>query len=98
MSDENPTHRPSQPPAEVDRRRRQRESGSLATIVGRARLIPRLSGHYPSLRPGGWYQVIARNPSSLEPIAREGFLWIEVDGRPRHVWAGHFEVQAIDSR
>ena len=95
MSDEHTTTSPPRHPGGVERRRRQRTSGTLATVIGRARLIPRMSGHYPSLRPGGWYQVIARNPASLEPVAREGFLWIDVDGRPRHVWAGQFEIQAI---
>ena len=49
--------------------------------------------HYPSLRPNGWYKLIGENPEALEPRARPGYLWIEVDGRPRQVWAGHFKVE-----
>jgi hypothetical protein len=77
-----------------DRRRWPRAPGSFAHAIGLARLLPHVSGHYPSLRPNGWYKVIGRNPEAIEPIAREGYVWIEVDGRPRQVWAGHFEVQA----
>jgi hypothetical protein len=93
MSDESFTSPLSELSGETERRRQQRQPGSLAAAVGRARLIPRVSGHYPSLRPGGWYQVIGRNPEAMEPVASEGFMWIEVDGRLRRVWAGHFEVQ-----
>jgi hypothetical protein len=35
-----------------------------------------------------------RNSAALEPRARQGYLWIEVDGHLREVWAGHFEVRA----
>ena len=75
-----------------ERRRRPRPTDSVAPTIGRARLLPRVSYHYPSLRPNGWYKVIGQNPTALEPRARAGFLWIDVDGRPREVWAGHFEV------
>ena len=74
-----------------ERRRWPRSPGSFTPTVGRARLLPQVSHHYPSLRPNGWYKVIGRNPESIEPQAREGHLWIEVDGRPRQVWGGHFE-------
>jgi len=75
-----------------ERRRRPRPTDSVAPTIGRARLLPRVSYHYPSLRPNGWYKVIGQNPTALEPRARAGFLWIDVDGRPREVWAGHFEL------
>jgi hypothetical protein len=35
-----------------------------------------------------------RNSAALEPRARQGYLWIEVDSHLREVWAGHFEVRA----
>jgi hypothetical protein len=76
-----------------ERRRRTRETKTSNPAIGRARLLARLSHHYPSLRPNGWYKLIGENPAALEPRAREGYLWIEVDGRPRQVWAGHFEVE-----
>ncbi len=83
------------PPASEspDRRRWARGAGSFAAAIGRARLLPDLSRHYPSLRPNGWYKVVGQNPEALEPRARQGYVWIEVDGRPRQVWAGHFEVR-----
>ncbi len=80
-------------PTATERRRSPRAYPSIAAAIGRARLLPHLSNHYPSLRPNGWYKVIAQNPEALEPKARRGFAWIEVDGRPRQVWAGHFEMQ-----
>jgi hypothetical protein len=80
----------------AERRRWPRAAGSFAEAIGRARMLPRLSHHYPSLRPNGWYKVIGRNPEALEPRARQGYVWIEVDGRPRQVWAGHFEVELLD--
>jgi hypothetical protein len=80
----------------TERRRWPRASGSFAAAIGRARLLPRVSHHYPSLRPNGWYRVIGQNPEAIEPRARAGYLWIEVDGRPRQVWAGHFQVDTLD--
>jgi hypothetical protein len=80
-----------------ERRRWPRSKGSVAVAIGKARLLPRVSYHYPSLRPNGWYKVIGQNPAALEPRARAGFLWIEVDGRPREVWAGHFELDLRES-
>jgi len=44
--------------------------------------------------PPSWYPVLERNPEALDPVARPGYLWIAVHGRPMHVWAAHFEVRA----
>jgi hypothetical protein len=82
----------------AERRRWPRAAGSFNAAIGRARLVPRVSHHYPSLRPNGWYKVVGHNPEAVEPHARPGYLWIEVDGRPRQVWAGHFEVQLGEDR
>jgi hypothetical protein len=78
-------------PASHERRRWPREAGAFMAAIGRARLGAYPS-RYPSLRPDDWYKVIGQNPEALEPLARPGYLWIEVDGRPRRVWAGHFEI------
>jgi hypothetical protein len=75
-----------------ERRRWPRTKGSFAPAIARARLLPRVSHHYPSLRPNGWYKVVSQNREAIEPRARPGYLWIEVDGRVREVWAAHFEV------
>jgi hypothetical protein len=80
-----------------DRRRWPRDDSSSAPSIGRARLLPHLSNHYPSLRPNGWYRVVAQNPDALDPRARDGYIWVEVDARPRQVWARHFEV-SLDPR
>ena len=80
-----------------ERRRWPRAVGAFHPAIGRARLLPRLSHHYPSLRPNGWYRMIGENPEAIEPRAREGYLWIEVDSRPRQVWAGHFDVERASS-
>jgi hypothetical protein len=77
----------------VERRRWPRETGPLEAVVGRARLLPHVSHHYPSLRPNGWYRVISHNSEAIEPRARQGHVWIDVEGRFRQVWAGHFELQ-----
>ena len=77
-----------------ERRRWPRATGALSGATGRARLLPERSHHYPSLRPNGWYRIMDRNSVALEPRARQGYLWIEVDSRLREVWAGHFEVRA----
>jgi hypothetical protein len=80
-----------------ERRRWPRAADSFTPAIGRARLLPRVAHHYPSLRPNGWYKVIGYNPEAIEPRARPGYLWIEVDGRPRQVWAGHFDVSQSGS-
>ena len=99
MSEDERTMSGSHPGSEnPDRRRWPRAAGSFTAAIGRARLLPRLSHHYPSLRPNGWYKVIGRNPEALEPRARQGYVWVEVDGRPRQVWAGHFEVELSISK
>ena len=85
------------PDADRERRRWPRAAGSFFGGIGRARLLPRLSGHYPSLRPDGRYKVIDRNPGAVEPDARAGYIWIQVDGRLRHVWAAHFELEVDPS-
>ncbi len=94
MPDENwPASTHLRPDADRERRRWARAAGSFVAVKGRARLLPRVSGHYPSLRPDGRYQVIDRNPEAAEPTARAGYIWIQVDGRLRHVWAAHFELE-----
>jgi hypothetical protein len=93
VEDEFPTAPPKQTSEGRERRRRPRASGSSRKIVGQARLLQRVSHHYPSLRPNGWYKVMEHHPEALVPRTRRGYVWIEVDGRPRQVWAEHFEVQ-----
>lgn len=77
---------------DFDRRRWPRAGGSSAAAIGRARLLPHLSNHYPSLRPAGWCTVIGQNPEALEARAHQGHAFIAVDGRSRQVSAGHFTL------
>jgi len=79
-------------PRKPERRVRPRPPGSSPTTAGRARLRNDTARFYPSLRPGGWYALLDRNPEAIDPHARPGYMWIEVDGRPRHVWSAHFEI------
>jgi hypothetical protein len=60
-NDQGPESRP-ETDEPFQRQRRQRE--------------PRVSHHYPSLRPNGWYKVIGLNAEALEPRARPGCPWI----------------------
>jgi hypothetical protein len=43
------------------------------------------------LRPGIWYRVLERHPEPAglghDGYALPGYLWLDVDGVPRHVWA-----------
>ena len=71
----------------------RRDPGSATAVLGQARVLSRMAKHYPSLGAGNWYLVLDRNRQALEPSARDGYIWINVNGRPRHVCAAHFEVQ-----
>jgi hypothetical protein len=93
MNEDNPEASVPGGPAEPIERRRLPRADSLDGVVGRARLLPHVSHHYPSLRPNGWYRVIRHNPEAIDPRARQGYVWIDVDGRLRQVWAAHFELQ-----
>jgi hypothetical protein len=42
--------------------------------------------------PRKWYRVLDGNPEvSKPPLA--GWMWIELHGKPRNVWAAHFELR-----
>jgi hypothetical protein len=38
-----------------------------------------------------WYPVLDGNPAVTTPPL-PGWMWIELQGKPRNVWAAHFEV------
>lgn len=81
-------------PPEHERRGRPRRSRRVLVGSGRARLRPEAARHYPSLRPDGWYVLLERNPEAADPLPPNGYVWIEVDGRPRRVWAAHLDIMA----
>ena len=43
--------------------------------------------------PAVWYTVLEGNPEVTTPPL-QGWMWIELQGKPRNVWAAHFEVRA----
>jgi hypothetical protein len=43
--------------------------------------------------PQTWYPVLEGNPEMTTPPL-PGWMWIELQERPRKVWAAHFEVRA----
>jgi len=53
------------------------------------------------LQAGTWYRVLDRHPVpeglSNNGFALPGYLWLEVSGQPRHVWAAHLEIREDDS-
>jgi CheY-like chemotaxis protein len=60
-------------------------------VIGRARVASgnRLLG----LPRDRWLPIVARNPDALHPEALKGYVWVEVDGRLRHVWAAYLELE-----
>ena len=74
-----------------ERRARDRTPPPPPRVIGRARLWPGEGWHSPGMNPQTWYPVLDGNPEvSTPPLP--GMMWIELHGRPRNVWAAHFEV------
>ena len=74
-----------------ERRARDRTPPPPPRVIGRARLRPGQAWHYPGMDPGAWYPVLDRNPAVATPPL-PGWMGIELHGKPRNVWAAHFEV------
>jgi len=49
------------------------------------------------LRPGIWYRVLDRHPEpaglSNDGYPLPGYVWLDLDGAPRHVWAASLEFR-----
>jgi hypothetical protein len=49
------------------------------------------------LRPGIWYQVLERHPEPAglanDGYALPGYVWLDLYGVPRHVWAASLEFR-----
>jgi CheY-like chemotaxis protein len=60
-----------------------------------ARKCPELFMSLPALRADRWYAVLDRNPEEKGPdaLARPGYVWLDLDGKPGHVWAAHLEIR-----
>jgi hypothetical protein len=75
-----------------ERRRFDRSLLTAPRIIGEARVRPEHAQHAHAVDPRFWYPVLERNPEALDPVARPGYLWIAIRGRPVQVWAAHFDV------
>ena len=75
----------------VERRQHSR-TPAAPKVVGRARVRPEHARHALSLAPSRWYQV-TEQPSDILTPPLEGYVWIDLDGRPRSVWAAFLEVE-----
>jgi CheY-like chemotaxis protein len=60
-------------------------------VIGRARVASgnRLLG----LPRDRWLPIMARNPDAPHPEELKGYVWLEVDGRLRRVWAAYLELE-----
>jgi hypothetical protein len=76
-----------------ERRRFDRTPPPPPRVIGRARVLPGDRWHSPGFVPDAWYPVLDRNPAVTTPPL-PGWMWIELHGKPRNVWAAHFEVRA----
>jgi hypothetical protein len=55
-----------------------------------ARVPPGLAWKRPGL-PKDWVRVLERHPGGV--VAQPGYVWLDVPGKVRHVWAAHLEVR-----
>ena len=60
-----------------------------------ARVPPHLASRRPGL-PAEWVPVLDRNEDAMEPVARPGYVWVDVRGRPLHVWEEHLEFRDFE--
>jgi hypothetical protein len=68
-----------------------------AKVIGRARVRPEHARHALSLAPNRWYQVIEQPPDVLtNPL--DGYVWIDLDGWPRSMWAAFLELDEQDPK
>jgi hypothetical protein len=89
----NPPSTPAQPPAGLERRARDRTPPPPPRVIGRARILPGQAWHSPGMDPRTWYHVLDGNPAVTTPPL-PGWMWIELNHKPRNVWAAHFEMRA----
>ncbi len=71
----------------------QRYPGSVNDLstVGPDRRGP--SWHLPAFHPGTWYPVLEAPPATVDTPFLPGYMWVELHGKPRPVWAAHFEMR-----
>jgi hypothetical protein len=79
-------------PYQGPERRRADRGPPPPRVVGRARVRPEHARHALSLMPGRWYPLIEQ-PADLLTPPLEGYVWIDLDGRPRSIWAAFLEIE-----
>jgi hypothetical protein len=57
-----------------------------------ARVPPHLAWKHPGL-PTTWTRVLDRNPDAMNPDPLPGYVWLDTQGKRRHVWAAHLEFR-----
>jgi hypothetical protein len=75
-----------------ERRRSDRSPPPAPRVLGRARVRPEHCRHALSLAPGTWYALIEQ-PADLSTQPLEGYVWIDLDGRPQSIWAVFLEIE-----
>jgi hypothetical protein len=81
-----------QPPAGLECRQVDRTPPPPPRVIGRARILAGQAWHSPGMDPKTWYPVLKSNPEVTTPPL-PGWMWIELHGKPRNVWAAHFEMK-----
>lgn len=62
-------------------------------VVGIARVVERYPHtKIPPVPRDRWFNVIERD--EVKPL--EGYVWLEVDGHPRHVWAQFLDIEPAE--
>jgi hypothetical protein len=75
-----------------ERRRFDRAPPAPPRAIGRARVRREHARHALSLAPGRWYPLIEQPADVLMPPL-DGYVWIDLDGRPRSVSAAFLEQE-----
>ena len=78
-----------------ERRRAHRRPPSAPRVIGRARIRPEHHHHAPALTPDQWYPLIEQPAEMLTPRL-EGYVWIDVGGRPRSIWSAFLELEPLE--
>ena len=76
----------------LERRARDRIPPPPPRVIGRARVRPEHARHALSLAPGRWYPLIEQ-PADVLTAPLKGYVWIDLDGRPRSIWAAFLEIE-----
>jgi len=61
------------------------------SVIGRARVTS--SNRLLGLPRDRWLPMVARNPDATHPEALKGYVWLDVDGQLRHVWAAYLDLE-----